>query len=139
DERGAPLRQYRVGLELPPSPLLRLAVGSASDARQPELLIATAGQGVLAFDGRSFRQIRPEAPEARTITSILPLSSGRLLIGTLKRGLLVYDGKKLQSFHPTLAQISVTELAGDEADLWIGTLDRGVLHWQGGQWEQFDE
>jgi ligand-binding sensor domain-containing protein len=139
DERGAPLRQYRVGLELPPSPLVCLTTGAISDAHQPELVISTAGEGVLAFDGRSFRQIRPAEPEARTITSILTLSSGRLLIGTLKRGLLVYDGKRLESFHPTLAGISVTELAGDEADLWIGTLDRGVLHWQGGQWEQFDE
>jgi ligand-binding sensor domain-containing protein len=139
DERGTPLHQYRVGLDLPPSPLVHLTTGVLSDARRPELLIATAAEGVLAFDGRSFRQIRPAEPEARTITSILALASGRLLIGTLKRGLLVYDGKKLELFHPTLADVSVTGLAGDEADLWIGTLDRGVLHWQGGQWEQFDD
>ncbi len=139
DHRGTLLKHYRAGIELPPSPLLRMATGVLSDARQPELLIATAGEGVLAFNGHEFRQIRPEEPEARTITSILPLSSGHLLIGTLKRGLLVYDGRELRAFHPTLAEIGVTELAGNEADLWIGTLNQGVVHWQGGQSEQFGE
>jgi len=139
DHRGTLLKHYRAGIELPPSPLLRMATGTLSDAREPELLIATAGEGVLAFNEHEFRQIRPEEPEARTITSILPLSSGHLLIGTLKRGLLVYDGRELRAFHSTLAGIGVTELAGNEADLWIGTLDQGVLHWQGGQSQQFGE
>jgi hypothetical protein len=30
-------------------------------------------------------------------------------------------------------------LAGTESDLWIGTLDRGVLDWRGGQTQQFSE
>jgi ligand-binding sensor domain-containing protein len=139
DLRGTLLKQYRAGIELPASPLLRMATGVLNDAHQPELLMATAGEGVLAFNGHQFRQIRPEEPEARTIMSILPLNSGRLLIGTLKHGLLVYDGKELRVFHPTLAGISVTELAGSEADLWIGTLDQGVVHWQGGQSQPFGE
>ncbi len=139
DHRGTLLKHYRAGIELPPSPLLRIATGALSDAREPELLIATAGEGVLAFNGHEFRQIRPEEPAARTITSILPLSSGHLLIGTLKRGLLVYDGRDLRAFHSTLTGIGVTELAGNEADLWIGTLDQGVLHWQGGQSQRFGE
>lgn len=139
DLRGTLLKHYRSGIELPPSPLLRLETGVLNDSHQPELLMATAGEGVLAFNGHQFRQIRPEEPEARTITSILPLSSGRLLIGTLKHGLLVYDGRELRVFHPTLAAISVTELAGSEADLWIGTLDQGVFHWQGGESQSFGE
>jgi ligand-binding sensor domain-containing protein len=138
-EDGALQHIYRCGLELPAAPLGKMAVGTLADAHQPELLIATEGEGVLAFDGRAFRQIRPEEPEARHITALLPLASGRLLLGTAKLGLLVYDGKTLRVFHPTTSGTYVTALAGTESDLWIGTLDRGVLHWRGGQTEQISE
>lgn len=130
---------YRCGLELPAAPLGQIAVGTLADAHQPELLIATSGEGVLAFDGHNFRQLRAAAPEARQITALLPLASGRLLLGTAKLGLLVYDGQTLRAFHPTTSGIYVTALAGTESDLWIGTLDRGVLHWRGGQTEQISE
>jgi ligand-binding sensor domain-containing protein len=130
---GALDHLYRVGLELPAAPLGQMAVGTIADAREPELLIATRGEGVLAFDGQNFRQIRPADPESRQVTAILPLASGRLLLGTAKQGLLVYDGKSLRRFHPTTDNMYVTALAGTEAELWIGTLDRGLLHWQGGQ------
>jgi ligand-binding sensor domain-containing protein len=62
-----------------------------------------------------------------------------LLIGTRKRGVLVYDGHSLQAFHPSLAALRVTELAGSEADLWVGTQDQGVVHWQAGRAETFAE
>lgn len=139
DSRGTLLKQYRVGRELPSSPLGRMAEGVLADAREPELILATAGEGLLAFNGRSFRQIRPEDPESRAITAILSLASGRLLLGTRKRGVLVYDGKQILPSHRTLARVHVTELAGTESDLWVGTLDRGVLHWHAGQMEQFSE
>ena len=129
---------YRVGLDLPAAPLGKMAVGTLADSREPELLIGTAGQGVLAFDGRRFRQILPGAPESRNITALLPLTSGRLLIGTAKRGLLVYDGT-VRPFHQATSNLYVTALAGDESELWIGTLDRGVLEWRGGQAETIDE
>jgi ligand-binding sensor domain-containing protein len=116
-----------------------MAIGTLADARQPELLIATAGEGVLAFDGQRFRQIRPAQAEARLVTAVLPLASGRLLLGTAKRGLLVYDGKALRSFHSTTDHVYVTALAGTEADLWIGTLTDGVLHWRGGETERIGE
>lgn len=130
---------FRAGLELPAAPLGQMAVGTLADAREPELLIATRGEGVLAFDGQNFRQIRPADPEARQVTALLPLASGRLLMGTARRGLLVYDGKTLRQFHATTNNIYVTALAGTEAELWIGTLDGGVLHWRGGQTEQIGE
>ncbi len=130
---------YRVGMDLPPAPLGRLAVGTLADSHAPELLIATSGAGVLAFDGQRFRQIRPADALSRNITALLPLSSGRLLLGTEKRGVLIYDGKTLQSFHPTTKDVFVTALAGTEADLWVGTLDRGVLHWRGGLLETLGE
>jgi ligand-binding sensor domain-containing protein len=130
---------YRVGIDLPPATLGQMAVSTLTDSREPELLIATDGEGVLAFDGQRFRQIRPAQTEARKVTALLPLSSGRLLWGTAKDGLLVYDGKTLQAFHPTTNGVYVTALAGTEAELWVGTLDRGVLHWRGGQTDSIGE
>lgn len=139
DANGVVRARYRVGLELPPAPLVSLAVGVAADASEPELFVTTAGEGLLAFDGRGFRQIRPDEAPYRRLTAVLPLATGRVLLGTEKRGVLVYDGKSLTSFHPTLSDVHVTTLVGDEASLWVGTLDRGVLHWHAGQTDRFGE
>jgi ligand-binding sensor domain-containing protein len=132
-------KEYHAGKELPSSPLTRIATAVLADSGQPELVIATRSEGLVAFNGSSFRQIRPADAENREITAILPLASGQLLIGTAKQGVLVYDGKHLGPFHPTLSGIHVTELAGDQSDLWIGTIDRGVLHWHGGETDTFGE
>lgn len=131
--------RYRVGLELPSAPLTSLAVGLTGDARAPELWIGTWGEGLAAFDGRSFRQVRPEDPKLRKITAILPAETGRILIGTEKAGVLVYDGRTLTPFHSSLQGIAVTALAGNDADLWVGTLDRGLLHWKAGAIEVLDD
>jgi ligand-binding sensor domain-containing protein len=139
DGNGALLRSFSPGRELPSSALVALATGVLADSREAELLIATAEDGLLAFNGRSFRQILPRDPEARAITTILPGSAGHLLIGTKKRGVLVFDGKQISSLHPTLASAYVISLAGDEADLWVGTLNRGVLHWHSGTTDVFGE
>ena len=136
---GSLLRQYSVGSELPGSPLVALAPAVLADSREPELIVATANDGLLAFNGRSFRQIRPENGEARAITSILPVASGHLLIGTRKRGVLVYDGKQISVLHSTLDALHVTSLAGIESDLWVGTLNRGVLHFHAGETDTFAE
>src|ERR1039458_8697814 len=136
---GALLRQYAVGRELPGSPLIAVAPAVLTDAREPELILATANDGLLASNGRAFRQILPYDSDARAITAILPSASGHLLIGTKKRGLLVYDGKQITVFHPTLKDIYVTALVGTESDLWVGTLDRGVLHFHAGQTDSFAE
>ena len=150
DGRGRQVRDFRVGRELPASPVIRVVATNSPtlSAQNPdkgraaagqELVIATADAGVLVFNGTQFRQILPESREARTITTVIPASSGHLLIGTQKHGLLVYDGRTLRPFHPTLAKVFVTELAGTESDLWIGTQDRGVAHWHGGSVEWFGE
>lgn len=136
---GALQHIYRTGMELPAADLGQMAVGTLTDSREPELLIATLGQGVMAFDGHLFRKILARQDEARTVTAVLPLSSGRLLIGTAKLGLLIYDGKTLKRFHSTTNNVYVTALAGSEADLWVGTLNDGVLYWHGGQTERIGE
>jgi ligand-binding sensor domain-containing protein len=136
---GAIAARYRVGAELPPAPVTSLAVGLAGDSQAPELWIGTAGEGLVAFDGRQFRQIRADDARLRKITAILPVETGRILIGTEKAGVLVYDGRALAPFHSSVADVAVTALAGNDADLWIGTLDRGLLHWKAGALETLDE
>src|SRR5205085_558738 len=69
----------------------------------------------------------------RSVTSVLPLKVGRVLFGTEKAGVIAFDGKTLSDFHESLRNMHVTTLAGDDTDLWVGTLDRGVLHWRAGQ------
>jgi len=139
DSSGTLLREYAAGRELPGSPLIALAPAVLADSRKPELVLATASHGLLAFDGNSFRQIFPSDSSARAITAILPVPAGHLLIGTRKRGVLVYDGKQITVLHSTLGELYVTALAGSESDLWIGTLDRGVLHYHAGETESFSE
>src|SRR5207244_4386881 len=125
--------------ELPPSPLGIIVRATLADSRQPELLIATASEGVLAFNGHSFRQIRPEDAAARSVTTVLPMASGSLLIGTQKKGVLIYDGHEIRPLHSTLSNMHVTALAGDESEIWVGTLDRGVLRFHAGQTDSFGE
>jgi ligand-binding sensor domain-containing protein len=136
---GSLIHQYAAGSELPGSPLVALAPAILADAREPELIVATASDGILAFNGRSFRQILPAQSDALAITAILPVASGHLLIGTKKRGVLVYDGKHITVLHPTLDALYVTALAGHETDLWVATLNRGVLHFHAGETESFTE
>jgi ligand-binding sensor domain-containing protein len=136
---GQFVRSYEVGRELPGSALVAITPAVLADSKQPELVIATSADGVLAFDGRSFRQIYPQAADARAITAILATAAGHLLIGTKRRGVLVYDGRQITLFHSTLSDCYVTALAGNESDLWVGTLDRGVLHFTGGQTDSFKE
>ncbi len=139
DPGGTLLRQFSVGTDLPGSALVFLAPAVLSDSREPELVIATASDGILAFNGQAFRQILPVRSDARATNTILPVASGHLLIGTKKRGVLLYDGKRISVLHPMLDGLYVTSLTGDESDLWVGTLNRGVLHFHGGQAETFAE
>jgi len=143
-DRGDLLHVFRVGQELPIAPLGAMVTGTLSDAHQPELLIATAGAGVLAFDGAHFRQILALAADAsggrgapdkaaNTVTALLTLPSGRLLLGTAKRGVLVYDGRRIAPFHGSLKNLYITAITGSESELWVGTLNHGVYHWLGGE------
>jgi ligand-binding sensor domain-containing protein len=151
DRNSVTLRKsYRVGLDLPPAPLGQMVVGRLRGASEPELLIATAGEGVLIFsangsaDGSGiFRQIRPKDAEARDVTALLPMANGELLIGTPKRGLLVYRGtpqsnpQELETFHPQLSSLAVTALAADDTGFWVGTRNQGVRRWNAGEIDSF--
>jgi len=139
DSSGTLLREFQAGQELPGSPLVALCVGVTPDSGEPELIVATADQGILLFDGRGFQRIYPAAADLREVTSLLPVSAGHLLIGTKKRGVLLYDGRAIHELHPTLSRMYVTALAGSEVDLWVGTLDQGVKHWHSGTTDTFGE
>ena len=139
DANGSLVRRFRTGLELPPAGLVGLAVGVLAAASEPELLIATATEGLLTFDGRRILHLRPDRPDQRKLTALLTLSSGRLLLGTDTLWLLMFDGRRLSAAHAELANVTVTALAGTDADVWIGTLDRGVWHWRAGAVDRFDE
>jgi len=138
DSAGSARSRHLAGPEIP-APITAIATGVAPDGAEPELLIATAGEGLLAFNGREFRQVRPDAAPYRDLTAVLPLSTGRILLGTEKKGVLAYDGKRLTVFHPALANLQVSALAGDEGSLWVGTVDAGLLHWHAGEVDRFGE
>lgn len=139
DADGNPVARFRPGFELPAAPLVRMNTGVAADAHEQELYIATAGEGLLAYDGHQMRQIRAASVPLRKLTSVLVTSNGRILMGTEKDGVLAYDGKHLEPLHATLSGIPVTALAGSDSDLWIGTVDRGLLHFIAGRLESWKE
>jgi hypothetical protein len=165
DSLGALRKHYRVGLELPAAPPAALAVGLSTAKVGRTLYAATAGEGLLILNGvdgsgmgagmgfgdgagtvaarssagRRFQQVRAEDLAYRDLTAVLPLSSGRVLLGSRRKGVLVYDGKRLAALHPSLADLKVTALAGDESSTWIGTLDQGLLQWQAGRLQRFGE
>jgi hypothetical protein len=139
DLTGRLIQDYAAGRDLPGSPLVALTTAMPADAREPELIVATADQGLLAFNGQHFRQIFPYDAGVRAITAILSTPSGHLVIGTKRQGVLLYDGKHLKQLHSSLANRYVTNLLGDESDLWVGTLDRGVLHYHAGATDEFGE
>src|SRR5439155_12175004 len=132
DSNGALVRRFRPGFELPSVPIVSLAIGVLAARSEPELLISTAGEGLLVLDGRRLTQVRPERADQRSITATLILGGGRILFGTDKVGLFTYDGRQVAPAHPLLINVPVTALAGTDGDVWIGTVDRGVLHWRAG-------
>jgi|HubBroStandDraft_1064217.scaffolds.fasta_scaffold00809_2 hypothetical protein len=133
---GALIRSYRAGIELPPAELGSMSAGIAAGSAEPELFIATRGEGLLAFNGARFRQILPADSRLRNVTCVLVLGSGRILLGTERQGLLIFDGRRLVAFHPRLAAAYITALAGNDGNLWIGTLQDGVFHHRAGQLDE---
>jgi hypothetical protein len=130
---------FLVGRDLPPSPPVTMVVGAIAGDARPKLWIATAGAGILAFDGARFSQIHLQGKGYGNATSLLMLPTGVLLVGLSEGGVFAYDGAAITAFHPTLRNIPVTALAGNEGDLWIGTRNRGVVHWRAGSTEEFQD
>jgi len=130
---------YLVGRDLPPSPPVAMAVGTVAGDAEPKLWIGTASAGILVFDGVRFSQIQLQGNGYGNITSLLILPTGILLAGLSEGGVIAYNGATIKPFHSSLRNIPVTALGGSEGDLWIGTRDRGVIHWKGGSTEEFHD
>ena len=130
---------YLVGRDLPPAPPVAMTVGTLAGDVEAKLWIGTGSAGVLASDGIRFSHIQVETKGYGNVTSVFMLPTGILLLGFSEGGVVAYDGTRMKPFHPNLRNIPVTALAGSEGDLWIGTRDRGVIHWRGSTTEEFQD
>ena len=142
---GAPLKTLRSGLELPVAAISALAAGRLRGSTEPQVLIATAGAGVLMLggsDGAGIRQLLPQTPESRDLTALLPLATGDLLLGTRHHGLLLFDGNALTQVRlpgSGAGSEDITELASaGSAAYLVGTRTAGVFLAQGGTISQAD-
>ena len=146
---GALRRILRTGLELPVAPIVGIALGHLRGAPDPELLLATAGAGLLLLDrdakgAVSLRQLLPATADSRDLTALLPLASGDLLLGTRHGGVLLSDGASLSPVRFTFAgtdsaHLEVTSLASlDAASYLIGTRNAGLFFLHGGAVEHAD-
>lgn len=130
---------FRTGLELPAVPITRVVTGRLRNASGPQVLLATAGAGVLlltpghpAGPRPELLQLLPAGPDARDLTALLPTPTGDLLLGTRTHGLLVFNGTDLRPLPVTLPgvearRLQVTSLASDGTSVLIGTRDTGLL------------
>jgi len=133
--------EHLVGADLPAAEPVQIATGLARGVSGPVMYVATAGEGLLIYDPRraTFTQVRADQPRYRDLTAVLPLKTGQVLLGTERAGVLVYDGERLAPFHPKLTDLQVTAVAGSESEVWVGTLDRGVIRFRAGETETFSE
>jgi len=136
---GRPRLRLRSGFELPVAPIDGVTSGRLRGTSDPQLLLATAGAGLLLLEPQSdaaptIRQLLPNDKDARDLTAALPLADGDMLLGTRRRGVLLYNGATLVPFRFTLpgvnpAMLQVTALAAvDSASFLIGTRNSGVFY-----------
>ncbi|MBI1355622.1 MAG: hypothetical protein GC160_14890 [Acidobacteria bacterium] len=131
-------RAWLVGRDLPPAPATRAAAGLDPKTQKQALFVATAGAGLLVFDERGgVEQVLPAEPELRNLSDLLPRAGGEVILGARHGGVASYSGGGLRRLDEELDEPAVTALAGDEGDLWVGTLDQGLLRWTGGRLERW--
>ncbi|WP_333606470.1 diguanylate cyclase [Arsukibacterium sp.] len=78
----------------------------------------------------------PEINQAR-IFALAERDNGQLLIGT-ERGLFQYD-PDTQHLTEFLTEVPVTAILLQQDLIWIGTVDRGLLRYSDGQWDQLGQ
>ena len=131
---AAHLQTFLPGRDLPSARLGEVVTGRLRGAQHPQVLVATAGAGILIYDPETnaWQQMLPQQPHLRDVTSLAVTASGDLLFGTRQGGLLQYDGYTLQVFRPEYRDTAVTALTVDGDDVWVGTQDDGVFQTHGG-------
>ncbi len=146
---GSLRRTLRTGLELPVAPIVQLATARLRGASEPQLLLATAGAGLLLLSrdsqgGAALRQLLPAAAGARDLTAVLPLATGDVLLGTRNSGVFLFTGAELAPVRFSLpgtdpARLEVTSLAAaGAASYFIGTRFTGLFYLHGGSAEHAD-
>jgi len=132
---GTLRRTLRTGFELPVAPIVTIACGHLRGVNEDQILLATAGAGILLLEPRPnaallLHQLLPDSPDARDLTSLLPLPSGDLLLGTRHGGVLLYDGATLVPYAATADQAhEITTLAAaDSTSILIGTRNAGLFY-----------
>lgn len=124
--------RLRTGLELPVAQIVAVTTGRLRGATEPQVLLATAGAGVLvvapgAKGILAIQQILPANAEAADVSALQVLASGDLLIGTRHTGVLVFSGATLEPLAiPGTDHLQVTALAVDSAAVLVGTRNQGV-------------
>lgn len=140
---GTERARLRTGMELPVSPIVAVTTGRLRGATEPQVLLATAGAGVLVVapsrQGPALlQQILPATAEAADVAALAVLASGDLLLGTRHAGVLVFSGTTLEPLAMQVprvdaARLQVTALlAADSASVLIGTRGQGVFYLHAG-------
>ncbi len=126
---GTLTRTLRPGLELPTAPITAITSARLRNALEPQLLLATAGAGLLLLTPQPFAitQLLPAAAEQADLTSLLALPSGDLLLGTRHHGLLTFDGSVLEA--TPIPATDITALAAPlPGALLVGTRTQGLFY-----------
>jgi hypothetical protein len=131
---GTVRRVLRTGVELPVAPIVAVAVARLRGDSDAQVLLATAGAGLLLLNPKplAVRQLLPESAAARELTALLALPSGDLLLGTKHSGVLVYTGSSLAPYG-NLSAAGITALAApDAASVLVGTRNAGLFYLHAG-------
>ncbi len=140
---GSERARLRPGVELPVSPIVAICVGRLRGATEPQVLLATAGAGVLILTpsrlgAGAIQQLKPATDEAADVAALQVLASGELLLGTRHTGVLLFSGTTLEplALHAPgfeEGKLQVTALAApDSASILIGTRNQGIFYLHGG-------
>ncbi len=139
---GTERATLRTGMELPVAPIVAVTTGRLRGASEPQVLLATAGAGVLVVTSSrqgavAVQQLLPASAAAAEMSALLVLASGDLLLGTSHAGMLVFNGVTLEPLAlPTgnaHDKTQVTALAAtDSTSVLIGTRNQGVFYLHAG-------
>jgi hypothetical protein len=142
---GSLKRTLQTGIEFPVQPVVAMATGRLRGSNSTQLLLATAGAGVLLLEPNprgvpTLRQLLPDQAGAADLTSLLPLASGDVLLGTRHDGVLIFDGRTLTPFDATAKEArEITALAAvDSTSFLIGTRNAGVFYVHAGTVQHAD-
>lgn len=104
-----------------------------------EVMWVGTDKGLLRYDHAQWSVALPEV----SVNAIVPAEGDDLLLGS-DRGLILFDGSQSYQWLINLGDevvndIQVTALAWDKrGELWVGTAEDGLFHYDGRTWERFD-